>query len=136
MLDGEMICSSCNTVYSPTPEQLGKVETLAGYCDKCGTEPRLKRFAVAFNEGAIAGVLAIELILILVILGRWYAGVIPPVAVAVVCFSVYSFSNRSEPVRYEDKEHRNSETRGQRVMGWILGFTVGLGAMLGFISMQ
>jgi len=130
-----LICSSCNTVYSPAPDQLGQVESLAGFCEKCGTEPRLKRFAVAFTEGAIAGVLSVEILLFFLILGGAYLFLIPPVVVAVICLVVYTFASRSEPVRYHDKKHRQKQTLGHRVAGWATGFVVGLTTLLGFMEL-
>lgn len=130
-----MICTSCETIYSPTEDELGKVDTLAGFCDKCGTEPRLKRFAVAFNEGAIAGVLAIEFLFLLVIISSWLKGLVPPLVVALICFAVYKFASRSEPIRYENKKHRLKATLIHRIVGGVLGFAVGLGTILAFLSL-
>ncbi len=131
-----MLCSSCQSAYSPTPEQLGHVDSLEGLCDRCGTEPRLRRFALAFIEGAVAGVIALELLLLLLLFGGWQAALIPPIVVAAICIAIYSLASRSEPVRYADEEHRRKATTVHRAGGRILGFAVGLGAILVFLSVQ
>ena len=129
-----MICSSCNAVYRPATEELGRVESISGFCNTCGTEPRLKRFAVAFTGGAVAGVLTLEFLLLLFLIGGATAILIPPLVVAVICLLVYGFASRSEPVRYRDVEHRRKETVGHRVGGWWLGYAVGVGTMLVFLD--
>ncbi len=131
-----MICNSCKSVYSPSTEELAKVETLAGFCDKCGTEPRLKRFAIALIEGAVAGVLIIELLLLLALVGGWRKALIPPLAVVIVCVLVYVIASRTEVVRYRSKEQRDEQTRGHRVAGWAIGLIIGMSALVGFTAIQ
>ena len=58
-----MICNGCQTVYAPSEKELGKVDTLAGLCEKCGTSPHFMPFALAYIEGA-----GIALVTILVLL--------------------------------------------------------------------
>ena len=128
-----MICTSCSTTYSPSPEELGQVETLEGLCDRCGTEPRLKRFAISFIEGAIAGVVAIEFLLLLALLDGWRGALIPPIVVAIVCIAVYFFANRTEPVRYRTKKERKQQTKGQRLAGWLIGAALGFSTLIGFV---
>ena len=131
-----MICSSCKSVYSPSPDELAQVETLAGLCDRCGTEPRLKRFAIALIEGAIAGVLVIEISLLLALLGGWRKAMIPPVVVVIICIAVYVFASRTELVRYRNREHRKKQTLGHRVTGWAIGLLLGVGTLVGFTTIQ
>ena len=130
-----MICSSCNTAYSPAAEQLGQVEPLAGYCDTCGTEPRLKRFAIAFIEGAISGVFSLGVLFFFFVMGGAYEFLIPPLVVALICAAVYLFAIRSDPVRYKDEAHRKDQTLSDRIGGWVIGFIVGLVALFAFFEL-
>lgn len=125
-----MICTSCKTIYSPAEEELGKVDSLAGLCEKCGTEPRFKRFAIAFAEAAIGSVLAIEALALLWLTRGWPLGLAPPLIVAIMCFVVYLIANQSQEKRHKSIKQRQKATRGQRIVGGAVGLTVGIVAIL------
>jgi len=127
-----VICSSCNSIFAASSDQLGVTETLAGLCETCGTEPRLARLARSFNEGAIAGAISIELFLLLLFLDDWRRALLLPLIVAIICVAIYVFAQKSEPIRYDSEEHRKTTTKWHRIFGWAAGFAFGIAALLLF----
>lgn len=127
-----MICSSCRSVFAAPADQLGTLETISGLCETCGTEPRLKRLARSFIEGAIAGVVSIEIFLLLLFLEDWRRALFLPLIVAIICAAIYGLAHKSKPIRYESEEHRKTTTKWQRIFGWAAGFSFGIGALLLF----
>ena len=79
--------------------------------------------------------LAIEVVLLLWLMGSWLKGLIPPAIVALICFAVYQFASWSEPIRYRSRKHRKQATRVQRIIGGILGFVLGLGTIIASLSL-
>lgn len=127
-----MICSSCSSTYSPRSDQLGQVESLSGLCEYCGTEPGRVRFARSFAAGAFSGVLIIEILLLLLLLGGMYTALVPILVVAVISLAVYAFALRSDPVRYDDEQQRKEQSQSQRIAGGVLGFAVGIGVVFSY----
>ena len=125
-----MICAECQKIYKPDPALLGKIESLSGVCSNCLGVPRYLPFARKFAEGAIAGLVTVELALLILLSQSWLFGISVALAVVVLVTAVYIFGKRSEPVQYTSPEHRQTATRNQRFSGAVLGFIVGISAFL------
>ncbi len=129
-----MICADCKTVYRPTADQLGTVESLAGLCDDCGTEPRFKPFGIAFQYAALSGILAPGLAMLAMLVVDWQRALIPVLLVGVVVFAVRVACGYTRPVRYESSAQRSDRTFEMRVAGGVLGFVVGIGTSIGMMN--
>lgn len=115
-----MICTSCHTVYSPSEKELGKVDTLAGLCEKCGAGPHFLPFATAFVEGAVVALITIEFVMLVFLAASIQAAVILGGSVLTACLAMYLYARRSATVRYANEREKKAATWPHRVLG--LGF--------------
>ena len=116
-----MICSACHTVYAPSEKELGKVDTLAGLCEKCGSRPHFMPFAQAYVEGAGAALLVILALLLIFMSGSLRAAVVLAVCVIGACIAMLLFARQSTVVRYANERDRKAATWPHRLLGLALG---------------
>ena len=129
-----MICSACQTTYRPGSDQLGRVDSLLGLCDSCGTEPRAKAFGAAFLVGVVSGALAIEFLLLILLAKGIYAAVLPLVLAALLGLVVYVATLRSKPVYDETEEERKKRTRSEEFAGHMTGALAGMMIVLAAVA--
>ena len=128
-----MICSACHTVYAPSEKELGKVDTLAGLCEKCGSRPHFMPFALAYVEGAAAVLFTILFVLLIFMSGSVRAAVVLSASVALACVAMLLYARQSTVVRYANERDRKAATWPHR----LLGFAFGIGTpLLVFIAIQ
>lgn len=116
-----MICSACHTVYAPTEKELGKVESLAGLCEKCGAKPHFLPFAHAYIEGAVVGLVSITFIMLVFLSSSVRAASIFIGTVAAACLLMYVYARRSTVVRYANERDKRSATWPHRLLGMVFG---------------
>lgn len=116
-----MICSACHTVYAPSEKELGKVSTLAGLCEKCGSRPHFMPFATAYTEGACAALATILFVLLIYLSGTVRAAVVLAVCVLAACLAMWLYARRSTVVRYANERDRNAATWPHRLLGFAFG---------------
>ncbi len=116
-----MICSACHTVYAPTEKELGKVESLAGLCEKCGAKPHFLPFAHAYIEGAVVGLVSITFIMLVFLSASVRAASIFIGTVAAACLLMYVYARRSTVVRYANERDKRSATWLHRLLGMVFG---------------
>ena len=116
-----MICSACHTVYSPSEKELGKVETLAGLCDKCGRKPHFLPFAIAFIEAAVVSLISIEFVIFVFLSGSAQAALALAGAVIFICIAIYLYARQSTIVRYANEREKKAATWPHRLFGMVFG---------------
>ena len=116
-----MICSSCHTVYAPSDKELGKVDTLAGLCEKCGKRPHFLPFATAYIEGAGVSLVTIAFIMLVFLSSSVRAAAIFGGIVLGSCLLMYVYARRSTVVRYANEREQRSATWPHRLFGIIFG---------------
>lgn len=116
-----MICSSCHTVYAPSEKELGKVDTLAGLCEKCGARPHFLPFAYAYIEGALVMLVTIEFIMLVFLSASARAALIFGIVVIAACLLMYIYARRSTIVRYANEREKRSATWPHRLFGMAFG---------------
>ena len=116
-----MICSSCHTVYAPSEKELGKVDTLAGLCEKCGARPHFLPFATAYIEGAGVGLVTIAFIMLVFLSSSVQAAAIFGGTVLAACLVMYVYARRSTVVRYANEREKRLATWPHRLLGMIFG---------------
>ena len=116
-----MICTSCNSVYAPSDKELGRVTTLAGLCEKCGTKPHFLPFAFAYIEGATGGLVLLAFVLFIFLSGSAKAIGVLTVSVMVACVAMYAYARKSSIVRYMSERERKDDTWLHRVLGVVFG---------------
>jgi uncharacterized membrane protein YfcA len=129
-----LICGECNSAYAPPDDLTGKVETLAGLCPDCGTEPKFRRLGRAAIDGVIAGAIPVELLLLLMFLENWLKALIYPVLIALICGAIYAITTRSKIVTYQNERERRYSTLWHRIFFGIIGFGIGIGAFFLFLD--
>ena len=116
-----MICSACHTVYAPSERELGKVETLAGLCERCGSKPHFMPFALAYIEGAFAALVTIEFIMLAFMSVTIRAALVLAGAVLIAAAGMYGFARQSLVVRYANDRERRAATWPHRLLGMAFG---------------
>ena len=129
-----MICSACNSVYAPPDDLIGRVETLAGLCPTCGTEPKYKRLGRASIEGLIAGSVPAEFLLLLMFFSNWLKALAYPIFIALLCGAIYAISMRSEVITFKNEAERKRHMLWRRIFFGIVGFGAGFGALFLFVE--
>lgn len=129
-----MICSSCHTVYAPSEKELGKVDTLAGLCEKCGAGPHFLPFALAYVEGAVVALITIEFIMLVFLAASARAAIVLGGSVLAACLAMYIFARRSAVVRYANERERNAATWPHRLLGLGFGLATATGAFFIVLS--
>ena len=129
-----MICSSCHTVYAPSDKELGKVDTLAGLCEKCSAGPHFLTFALASLEGAVVALITIEFIMLVFLSASARAATILGGSVLGACLAMYLYARRSAVVRYANQREKNAATWPHRLLG--LGFGLATATATFFIILS
>lgn len=125
-----MICSSCHTVYAPNEKELGKVDTLAGLCAKCGKKPHFLPFAFAFIEAAVVSLISIEFVIFVFLSGTAKAALVLAGSVILICVAIYLYARQSTIVRYRNEQERKSATWPHRLLGMLFGTGTALAAFI------
>lgn len=125
-----MICTSCHTVYAPSAKELGKVETLAGLCRKCGRKPHFLPFAFAFIEAAVVSLISIEFVIFVFLSGTPRAALVLAMSVLFICLAIYLYARQSTIVRYANERDRRAATWPHRLFGMIFGTGTALAAFI------
>ena len=125
-----MICSSCHTVYAPSEKELGKVETLAGLCEKCGRKPHFLPFAFLFIEAAVVSLISIEFVIFVFLSGTAKAALVLAGSVISICLAIYLYARQSTIVRYANERERKTATWPHRLLGMIFGAGTALAAFI------
>ena len=125
-----MICSACHTVYAPSDRELGKVDTLAGLCERCGTKPHFMPFAVAYIEGAFAALVTIEFVMLVFMSVTPRAALVLAGAVAGAAAAMYLYARQSLVVRYANDRERRAATWPHRLLGMSFGVATSLAAFI------
>jgi len=125
-----LICSACHTVYAPSDRELGKVDTLAGLCERCGTKPHFMPFAVAYIEGAFAALVTIEFVMLVFMSVTPRAALVLAGAVAGAAAAMYLYARQSLVVRYANDRERRAATWPHRLLGMSFGVATSLAAFI------
>ena len=129
-----MICSSCHTVYAPSDKELGKVDTLAGLCEKCGAGPHFLPFAMAYVEGAIVALITIEFVMLVFLAASAKSAIVLAGSVLGACLAMYLYARRSATVRYANEREKKAATWPHRLLG--LGFGLATSTATFFIILS
>lgn len=116
-----MICSACHTVYAPSDKELGKVDSLAGLCEKCGARPHFLPFAYAYIEGAAVALVTIEFIMLVFLSATGTAAAVFGATVVAACLLMYVYARRSTVVRYANEREKRYATWPHRLLGMLFG---------------
>ena len=116
-----MICSACHTVYPASEQELGKVDSLAGLCEKCGSKPHFMPFAVAYTEAAVSGLLGIEFVMLAWLSGSIHAALWVAGCVLAACAAMLLYARRSSVVRYANEREKRADTWPHRLLGLAFG---------------
>ena len=121
-----MICSACHTVYAPSDRELGKVDSLAGLCERCGSKPHFMPFAVAYIEGAFAALATIEFIMLVFMSVTPRAALVLAGSVLAAGAGMYLYARQSFVVRYTSDRERSAATWPHRLLGMMFGIATSL----------
>lgn len=122
-----MICSQCQTSYRSEPGEIAAGGTLAGLCERCGTEPRYGAFVRSFGKTLLAAVISVEVLIVAAFFAGWWGIVSLVVIGSILYLLVRSLVLPGDTVRYRKESDRKSRTRGQRFLGLVAGIAAGLG---------
>jgi hypothetical protein len=125
-----LICSACHTVYAPSERELGKVDSLAGLCERCGSKPHFLPFAIAYVEGAFAALVTIEFIMLVFMSVTPRAALVLAGIIAFAAAAIYIFARQSLVVRYTTDRERRSATWLHRLLGMAFGIATTLAAFI------
>lgn len=125
-----MICSACHTVYAPSERELGKVDSLAGLCERCGSKPHFMPFAIAYVEGAFAALVTIEFIMLVFMSVTPRAALVLAGTVAFAATAMVIFARQSLVVRYTTDRERRAATWLHRLLGMVFGIATTLAAFI------
>lgn len=125
-----MICSACHTVYAPSERELGKVDSLAGLCERCGSKPHFMPFAIAYVEGAFAALVTIEFIMLVFMSVTPRAALVLAGTTTFAAAAMYIFARQSQVVRYVNDRERRAATWLHRLLGMAFGIATTLAAFI------
>jgi hypothetical protein len=117
-------------VYAPSDRELGKVDTLAGLCERCGSKPHFMPFAVAFAEGAFAALVTIEFIMLVFMSVTVRAATVLAGTVFGACAAMYLYARQSSIVRYASDRERRAATWPHRLLGMTFGIASSLATFI------
>jgi hypothetical protein len=116
-----LICSGCQTVYAPSEKELGKVDSLAGLCEKCGTSPHFMPFAMAYIEGAGTALVTILVLLMVFMSGTLRAAAVLAGSVIFACLAMWTYARQSAIVRCANERDKRAATWPHRLLGLVFG---------------
>jgi hypothetical protein len=128
-----LICSACHTVYAPSRRELGKVDSLAGLCERCGSRPHFMPFAIAYLEGAFSALVTIEFVMLVFMSVTARAALVLAGVVLGAGAAMYVYARQSHIVRYANAREQRAATWPHRLLGMAFGIATALAA---FIAIQ